>query len=415
MSLSLLFQAAPVQAEEMSIAFPASADPEIRQAQQTMVESWAYVQALYLDPSFSHTDWTQALQDSLAASFKARSAAEVADITNQLLGKLGDPYTRLLQGDDATALEAQEEGKIVASGLGLQQEALLVSFVVDDSAAAAAGVTEGDLLLSVDGQPVVGQELRQIYKLLSKEADVTLLRQPPGSSSSSASSSSIQLMPQLNDRLIVDLRDNPGGIVEAGVSIAQDFLQEGQVLCIALDKSGQEERVVLPTAHTLTQLPLVLLLLLLQVVLVNGFTASTSELLAGASHDELLLLLLLLQVVLVNRSTASTSELLAGALHDELSAPLIGTTTYGKGRSQRVVQLADGTSTLLVSTLKYFTPQHTEIDKVGLKPDLVCDPPEVVGGKWTGGRVDGEGEGRLLLLDDPCVKLAAEKLTARTL
>jgi hypothetical protein len=48
-----------------------------------------------------------------------------------------------------------------------------------------------------------------------------------------------------------------GGIVEAGVSIAQDFLQEGQVLCIALDKSGQEERVVLPTAHTLTQLPLV--------------------------------------------------------------------------------------------------------------------------------------------------------------
>lgn len=48
----------------------------------------------------------------MAASFKAGSAAEVADITNQLLGKLGDPYTRLLQGDDATALEAQEEGKV---------------------------------------------------------------------------------------------------------------------------------------------------------------------------------------------------------------------------------------------------------------------------------------------------------------
>jgi C-terminal processing protease CtpA/Prc len=127
------------------------------------------------------------------------------------------------------------------------------------------------------------------------------------------------------------------------------------------------------------------------------------------------LTLLLLQVVLVNRSTASTSELLAGALHDELSAPLIGTTTYGKGRSQRVVQLADGTSTLLVSTLKYFTPQHTEIDQVGLQPDLVCDPPEVVGGKWTGGRVDGEELGALSLLDDPCVKLAAEKLTGRTL
>jgi C-terminal processing protease CtpA/Prc len=79
------------------------------------------------------------------------------------------------------------------------------------------------------------------------------------------------------------------------------------------------------------------------------------------------------------------------------------------------VQLADGTSTLLVSTLKYFTPQHTEIDQVGLKPDLVCDPPEVVGGKWTGGRVGGEDEVGLSLLDDPCVKLAAEKLAGRAL
>jgi len=64
-----------------------------------------------------------------------------------------------------------------------------------------------------------------------------------------------------------------------------------------------------------------------------------------------------LQVVLVNRNTASTAELVAAALHDELAAPLIGTTTYGKGRSQRVVQLADGKSTLLVSTIKYFTPR----------------------------------------------------------
>ncbi|KAF6262621.1 hypothetical protein COO60DRAFT_600078 [Scenedesmus sp. NREL 46B-D3] len=436
MSLSMLLQPAPAASEEMSIAFPASADREIRQAQQTMVESWAYVQALYFDPSLSHTDWAQELRDSLAASFKASSAAEVAGVTNQLLAKLGDPYTRLLQGDDATALEAQEEGKIVATGLGLQQvllvpqdspaaataaaaaapalatapadaaalelsssssssgaapdaaaaaaaagqEAMLVSFVVDDSAAAAAGVTQGDLLLAVDGQPVAGQELRQVYKLLSKEADVTMLRQQPGSSSSTASGS-IQLMTQLTGStattsapsrgssseavlaaavavgyspdaytvhlkptplefapvqfgaidvdkavaraaaeiqdsadavsasstsnssgvaagsstssssssgngaglpdvgylkllsfsatapqevaqalvdmqyeaaeehgghglagIIVDLRDNPGGIVEAGISIAQDFLQEGQVLCIALDRSGQEER-----------------------------------------------------------------------------------------------------------------------------------------------------------------------------
>lgn len=59
-----------------------------------------------------HAPARLSLQDSLAASFKASSAAEVAGVTNQLLAKLGDPYTRLLQGDDATALEAQEEGKV---------------------------------------------------------------------------------------------------------------------------------------------------------------------------------------------------------------------------------------------------------------------------------------------------------------
>lgn len=63
--------------------------------------------------------------------------------------------------------------------------------------------------------------------------------------------------------IILDLRDNPGGVVEAGVDVAVDFLHEGQVLCIAVDKSGEEDRVVLPSAHTLTNLPLVSLLIAL--------------------------------------------------------------------------------------------------------------------------------------------------------
>lgn len=109
----------------------------------------------------------------------------------------------------------------------------------------------------------------------------------------------------------------------------------------------------------------------------------------------------------MNKNTASTSELVAGALHDELAAPLIGTTTYGKGRTQRVMQLSDNTSTLLVSTMKYFTPKHTEIDHVGLKPDVVCDPPVVTGQRWMGGK---QGQDKVSLLDDPCIKMAAEKL-----
>lgn len=108
----------------------------------------------------------------------------------------------------------------------------------------------------------------------------------------------------------------------------------------------------------------------------------------------------------MNHSTASTSELLAGTLRDELKAPLIGSTTFGKGRTQRVIRLADGESTLLVSTLKYFTPQHSTIDVLGLQPDVVCKPEEVLGQQWVGGKVGPGGS----LLDDPCIRLAAQRL-----
>lgn len=118
------------------------------------------------------------------------------------------------------------------------------------------------------------------------------------------------------------------------------------------------------------------------------------------------------QVVLVNHSTASTSELLAGALHDELKAPLIGTTTYGKGRSQRVVPLSDGKNTLLVSTLRYYTPEHSSIDEVGLAPDVKCDPQEVQGQQWLGGKVD-EAAAAESLLDDPCIRMAAERFASQ--
>lgn len=153
------------------------------------------------------------------------------------------------------------------------------------------------------------------------------------------------------------------------VCVVQNFLHAGQTLCIAADKTGIEERVALPEAHTLTELPL---------------------------------------VVLVNHGTASTSELLAGALRDELHAPLIGTATFGKGRTQRVIPLSDGVSTLLLSTMRYATPANTPIDAVGLAPDVVCDPEPLMGERWRGGSV-GEEESASLL-DDPCIRLAAQRL-----
>ena len=114
-------------------------------------------------------------------------------------------------------------------------------------------------------------------------------------------------------------------------------------------------------------------------------------------------------MVLVNSQTASTSELLAGALRDNYHALLMGEPTFGKGRTQRVLELSDG-STLLVSTFEYFTPSHGKVDKVGLQPDVVCVPEVVLGEQWQAGAVAGGS-----LLDDPCIHKATQKLAARRL
>lgn len=111
--------------------------------------------------------------------------------------------------------------------------------------------------------------------------------------------------------------------------------------------------------------------------------------------------------MLVNGFTASTAELLAGALHDSYPATLLGETTYGKGRTQRVVDLSNG-SKLLVSTAEYVTPAHSKVDKVGLKPDVACKPEIRVGQRFMSGQVGGGS-----LLQDPCIRLAAQTLVSK--
>ncbi len=131
-------------------------------------------------------------------------------------------------------------------------------------------------------------------------------------------------------------------------------------------RTGEEEEARLQDTHTLTQVPL---------------------------------------AVLLNSGSASTAELLAAALHDDRSALLVGERSFGKGRTQRVIDLSDG-STLLVSTMSYKTPAHKVVHKVGLAPDVVCRAQPVGSELWQAGSVAGGS-----LLDDPCVELAARKLS----
>ncbi|MCD9646005.1 Carboxyl-terminal-processing peptidase 3, chloroplastic [Datura stramonium] len=131
---------------------------------------------------------------------------------------------------------------------------------------------------------------------------------------------------------ILDLRNNPGGLVTAGLDVAQIWLDGDETLVNTIDRDGNMVPISMVNGHAVT-------------------------------HDPL--------IVLVNEGSASASEILAGALHDNGRAILVGHKTFGKGKIQSVTQLHDG-SALFVTVAKYLSPALHDIDQVGITPDVQC-------------------------------------------
>lgn len=131
---------------------------------------------------------------------------------------------------------------------------------------------------------------------------------------------------------ILDLRNNPGGLVKAGLDVAQIWLDGDETLVNTIDRDGNMLPINMVHGHAKTHYPL---------------------------------------VVLVNEGSASASEILAGALHDNGRAKLVGHRTFGKGKIQSVTELDDG-SALFITVAKYLSPALHDIDQVGIAPDVQC-------------------------------------------
>ena len=138
-------------------------------------------------------------------------------------------------------------------------------------------------------------------------------------------------------KLIIDIRNNGGGIVDEALKIANMLVDKDSTLLITKDKSDKEE-ITKATEKPIINMP--------TVVLVNGYSASASE-------------------------------ILAGALKDNGKATLVGTKTYGKGIIQELHQLSDG-SGLKITVSEYYTPNHNAIHKIGITPDVEIDLSEDV-------------------------------------
>ncbi|XP_077214664.1 peptidase S41 family protein [Tasmannia lanceolata] len=380
----------PALAEALTVAFPVSRDREVNTVQRTLVEAWGLIRETFVDPTFNHQDWDLRLQQTMVEMFPLRSADAAYNKISGMLSTLGDPFTRIISPKEYQSFRIGSDGNLQGVGLYINVETssrhLVVLSCIDGSPAARAGIQEGDELIEIDGEMLDGvdgeaaaQKLRGrvgttvTVKLLSgndsgsgpyiREVELPreVIRLSPLSSavishqapdghlsktgyvrlsafSQSAAEEMENAIQEMEDQgvqsYILDLRNNPGGLVKAGLDVAQIWLDGDETLVNTIDRNGNMLPINMVDGHALT-------------------------------HDPL--------VVLVNEGSASASEILAGALHDNGRAILVGHKTFGKGKMQSVTELHDG-SALFITVAKYLSPALHDIDQVGITPDVQCTP-----------------------------------------
>lgn len=341
--------------------------------QQLVVDAWSFVNQSYVDPTFEGVPWRRLRQKALEQPIPSRESAYGAIET--MLEPLGDPFTRFLRPEQFKALTDSTAGSI--SGVGLQlginqgETAVQVISFLEGSPAATAEIRPGSVILSVEGDSVEdlglegvaaalrgpsgtvvdielvapdGQhqslslerrtvDLRPVHSRRLREDGHTYgllqIRQFTSTVPDLVSAALAELQNKCIEGLVLDLRNNPGGLVSSGLRVGHSLL-DGQPLVSIRDRNGIVDTI---TAH------------------------------AGTLYDGPM-------VVLVNSGTASASEILAGALQDDGRAEVLGRPTFGKGLIQTLIPLNDG-SGLAVTVARYVTPAGRDIQSTGITPDQV--------------------------------------------
>ncbi|MDI6892207.1 MAG: S41 family peptidase [Actinomycetota bacterium] len=292
-----------------------------------------------------------------------------------LLGALGDPYTRYLDPSDLQMLEEGTRGRFYGVGIeiGLKDDQLTVISPLPETPAARAGIKAEDKIVEIDGKSTKGMSLERAVKSIRGEEGTTVVLtisrkgvdEPLKFSLVREEIKIPNVVSKMMDELgyirvhsfsedtgldfekaldelkkkgaqgiILDLRNNPGGLLRESVSVASQFIESGPIV-VEKFKDGRERTY-------------------------NAY---------GEADEEIPL------VVLINKGSASASEIVAGAIQDKERGVLIGEQTFGKGSVQTVEELSDG-SGLLITTAIYLTPEGRKIHKKGIKPDIVVSIKE---------------------------------------
>lgn len=288
-----------------------------------------------------------------------------------VLSGLDDPYSVYYTEEEFAELQETNSGEYVGIGAVVTQDAdMVVSIVrpVKNSPAEEAGLMAEDIIVEVDGTEIIDQELTVVvdmirgeegttahikiyrpstgeymdfdverrvvenysvsYKMLEDNIGYILVEQFYDNTCTEFIEAYTDLESQGAKAMVVDLRDNPGGLLTAVVDMCDFLMKEGTIVTTK-DKDGNILQHYSSTDEEYADMPI---------------------------------------AVLINGNSASASEIFAGALQDTGVAEIIGTTSYGKGIVQSVIPLSDGTA-IKITIAKYFTPNGNDIHEIGIVPD----------------------------------------------
>jgi carboxyl-terminal processing protease len=337
-------------------------------------EVWQIINRDYVDGSFNKVDWQQTRRKFLTRDYASK--AEAYRSVREMLKTLDDPYTRFMDPEQFKSMQIDTSGELTGVGIQLGMDEatkkLTVISPIEGSPASQAGILAKDIITSIAGKSTEGMDINQAVALIrgpsgtkvklgvlrgGRAFDVELQRakievhpvkaeirdssigkvgyirltQFNGNAANDMRKAIQAHVDQNVKGFILDLRSNPGGLLYSSAEIARMFMDNATIVS-TIDRKGENERLT-ANRQSLTDKPL---------------------------------------VVLVDGGSASASEILSGALQDNKRAVLVGSKTFGKGLVQSVHSLGDG-SGLAVTIAKYYTPKGTDINHAGIKPDFNVD------------------------------------------
>ena len=335
---------------------------------------WQIVYRDFLDSSgkFERSNWINLRKEFLAKKYSDNN--EAYDAIRDMLSNLDDPYTRFLDPKEFNQMRIDTSGELTGVGIQIvkdkESDSIIIISPIEGTPAYEAGIKARDKILSIDDVSTKGLNIEDAVKLIRGRRGTkvkleilrngnsfykSLLRERIEIKSVTSkinetkdgvligyvrlkqfnANASREMKDTLKDLeikkvsgYVLDLRSNPGGLLESSIDISRQFIDKG-IIVSTLSKDGLRE-TKRGNGKALTKKPL---------------------------------------IVLVNEGSASASEIVSGAIRDNNRGKLVGKKTFGKGLVQSMRTLVDG-SGLTVTVAKYLTPNGTDINKFGITPDI---------------------------------------------